>query len=161
MARELNRYPGRKVRITFINGVVSNWITLNINHRVELEEAKASGSLVMQRVVIHEDADADMEFFNSAELNSANICANVPVEQFDFETAEAGNDSLLPSDFFTKFPVNTWIISESGIKQDDKSGRVTVKMAPNVLDLPASGGSSGSGSGSGSSSGSASGSGSG
>jgi hypothetical protein len=137
MSLELNRYPGQKVKVTFQGGVIVDYISLEIQHDVTYDECKGAGSGKMQRVTLHEDAKIMLKAYNNATHNGASVAANTPVTAISYESLETGSPSMLPSTFWTTFPVNTWKIGPVKYSQEDKSSTWDAELTPAHLDIPA------------------------
>lgn len=135
MPLALNRYPGPKVRITFEGNVIVDYVSFEVQHDVTYDECKGAGSSVMQRVTIHEDARIMLKAYSNATHNSANIKANTPVVSIEYESTEGEGVSMLPDEFWTKFPANTWKKGPVKISQDDKSQQWDAELTPNHLDI--------------------------
>jgi len=133
---ERTSYPGSKIRLTFRGAVRTRFMDVNFTHKIDYNERYFLGSDAMRRSRKGQDLDIELNFENSADLNSAGLLAGTPVESFELAAIDPNGDvpALDPAVFET-FPPSEWEISELGVKfESDKDSTVSVKIAVNVDD---------------------------
>ena len=132
----LERTPGYRLQITFLDGVVTPWIDFTLEETVEVDEPTAASSLTPQRITDMLDASFELSFYNSADFNNANVQVNVGIAAMTILVPTDTNATMIDQAFFDLFPVPTWKIVKKSYKQDRKSGRITINATPGHLDLP-------------------------
>ena len=137
MALEQPSYNLKNVGVTLLGGVKGIITSVNIERKPLYANRTAGSSWPQQQTAIGEDFPTiDCEGWNSDEIHFKDVPPNTPIDSFDLTSNDDADESILQSDFFTKFPVDSMAIGPSSttLNGTDNS-MVRFSIVSNVLNV--------------------------
>ena len=133
-------YNLKNVRFTLRSGVILDATEVSIKRKIEVKDRSAGLTLAQQQVINKEMMpEISVKGWNSDNLSFADLKPGTSISALTILSTESGTPSVLPDDFFTRWPVSGMSLgdTETGFNEADPSTWTTAILCgilnPNAL----------------------------